>query len=247
MNPTCSIILIGDELLSGRTEDANMNHIACEMAKIGIRLEEVRVIPDDEGVIIKTLNTLRKKYTYVFTTGGIGPTHDDITTECVAKAFGVEIYRDESVVELFKQRHGNEIRDTVFKMADFPVGAETIPNDISTAPGFKMDNVFVMAGIPNIMRVMLQEIIPHLENGPVVQSLQVDILAGESQISLPFEEIQNKYNKAVSLGSYPFKHDGKYCTSLVLRSDDEGLLSNAFSDVESMLQVLSIEKITSRE
>jgi molybdenum cofactor synthesis domain-containing protein len=242
MNPTCSIILIGDELLSGRTEDANMHHIACEMAKIGVRLQEVRVIPDDEDEIIETLNTLRKKYTYVFTTGGIGPTHDDITAACVAKAFGVEIYRDESVVEQFQQRVDYKVREATLKMADFPVGSELIPNPLTTAPGFRMENVFVMAGIPKVMRIMLEEIIPQLETGDVIQSKHVDILAGESKISFHFEAIQNRYEKTVSLGSYPFRHEGEYCTSLVLRSDDAKLLIAAFNDVEAMLIDLKIEK-----
>jgi molybdenum cofactor synthesis domain-containing protein len=245
MNPTCALILIGDELLSGRTEDANMNHIACEMARVGVRLQEVRVIPDDEEVIIETLNTLRKAYTYVFTTGGIGPTHDDITTLCVAKAFGVEIYRDEKIVELFKQRRGSKTNEATFKMADFPVGCELIPNDISTAPGFRMDNVFVMAGIPKIMREMLKFVVPLLEKGAVVQSKHVDVLAGESMVSKEFEAIQNKYGKTVSLGSYPFKHEEHFCTSLVLRSDDESQLNAAFSDVEAMIHKLGIEKLHS--
>ncbi len=240
MNPTCSIILIGDEILSGRTKDENLNYIACEMVKIGIRLQEVRVILDDENAIIETVNALRKKYTYVFTTGGIGPTHDDITMQSIAKAFKVGTYKDEKIVKQFKQSYGETISEATFKMAEFPIGAELIPNTVTTAPGFKMENVFVMAGIPKVMQIMLKEVLPYLKHGKIVKSKHVDILAGESTISLGFEKIQNKYAGKVSLGSYPFKKDDKYCTSLVLRSDDEELLNSAFNDVKNMLSDLSI-------
>lgn len=244
MNPTCAVLLIGDELLSGRTEDANMNHIALEMGKIGVRLKEVRVVPDEEDEIIEAVNALRQKYSYVFTTGGIGPTHDDITMKCIAKAFGVDIYRDETVAQAFRDMYGENVKEAVFQMAEFPVGAELIPNTETTAPGFRMENVFVMAGIPRVMRVMLSVIIPQLEKGKVVESKHVDILAGESKVSKEFEEIQVRYHGVVSLGSYPFKHEGVFCTSLVLRSDDNEALHNAFSEVESMLGELGIERFT---
>ncbi|MFT7144886.1 MAG: molybdenum cofactor synthesis domain-containing protein [Alphaproteobacteria bacterium] len=239
-NPSCAIILIGNEILSGRTPDENMNHIARRMADIGVRLQECRVIPDDKEVIVNTLNELRKKYTYVFTTGGIGPTHDDITVECVAEAFKVPIERDEATVQAFEEHFKGNTNESLLKMAHFPKGAGLVVNPLSIAPGFRMENVYCMAGVPKIMRVMLEAIIPNLKRGSEIFSKSIDVFAGESIISHGFENIQRQYEE-VELGSYPFRHDGKGATSLVMRSDNTTALGNAYKEVISLLNNLDVE------
>jgi molybdenum cofactor synthesis domain-containing protein len=239
-NPTCALALIGNELLSGRTEDANMNHFARRMADLGIRFLECRVIPDDQDVIIQTLNELRKNHTYVFTTGGIGPTHDDITVECVARMFQVPVERHTKTAEAFYEHYGERMNDSVLKMADFPKGADLIANPLSIAPGFKMENVYCMAGVPKIMRIMLEAIAPTLRKGTEVFSKSIDVFAGESIISKDFEAVQKDY-KDVELGSYPFRHEGLGATSLVMRSDNMPSLENAYQEVISFLDKLEVE------
>lgn len=239
-NPTCALVLIGNELLSGRTEDANMNHLARRMSDIGIRFLECRVIPDDKAVIISCLKELKEKYTYVFTTGGIGPTHDDITVDCVASMFEVPIVRDAKTVEAFENHFGDRLNEGVLKMADFPKGAELVPNTHSIAPGFRMENVYCMAGVPKIMRVMLEAIIPNLQKGNQIFSKSVDVYAGESIISKDFEYVQSIF-KDVELGSYPFSREGKGATSLVMRSDNTTSLESAYNQVISFLVKLGVE------
>ena len=239
-NPTCAVVLIGNELLSGRTEDANMNHIARRMADIGIRFLECRVIPDDKDVIVATLRELKEKYTYVFTTGGIGPTHDDITVECVAHLFQVPVERNAATVKAFEAYYKERMNEGVLKMADFPKGAELIANSLSIAPGFRFENVYCMAGVPKIMRVMLEGIIPSLRKGSEVFSKSVDVYAGESVISAEFERVQKQFSD-VEMGSYPFAFEGKGCTSLVLRSDNTASLQQAYQNVISFLGHLGVE------
>tara|TARA_R110000868_G_scaffold190862_1_gene434710 strand:- start:11771 stop:12502 length:732 start_codon:yes stop_codon:yes gene_type:complete len=239
-NPTCAVVIIGNEILSGRTPDENLNHIARRMSDIGVRFEEARVIPDVVQVIVDTLNELRKKHTYVFTTGGIGPTHDDITMECVAKAFGVGVERHEPTVKAFEDFYKGKTNEAMLKMAHFPEGADLIPNPLSIAPGFKMENVYCMAGVPKIMRVMLEAIIPTLQRGTEIFSKSIDVFVGESIISRGFEEIQRHYAD-VDLGSYPFRKEGRGCTSLVMRSDNTTSLGNAYKEVISLLNNLEVE------
>lgn len=239
-NPTCALILIGDEILSGRTPDANMNHLARRMSDLGIRFKECRVIPDNKQMIVDTVNELRAKYTYVFTTGGIGPTHDDITVESIAAAFGVAVEKDAGTAKAFEEHFGDRVNDALLKMAHFPAGAELIPNTLSIAPGFRMENVYSLAGVPKIMRVMLEAIVPNLKRGSEVFSKSVDVFAGESIISKGFEEVQRQYVD-VDLGSYPFRHEGQGCTSLVMRSDNTTALDNAYKDVISLLNNLGVE------
>lgn len=239
-NPTCALVLIGNELLSGRTEDANMNHFARRMNDLGIRFEECRIIADDKLMIVETLRILKEKYTYVFTTGGIGPTHDDITVDCVATLFQVPIERNKKTEEAFTEYYGERMNEGVLKMADFPKGAELIPNTLSMAPGFRMENVFCMAGVPKIMRIMLEAIVPHLRRGSEIFSKSVDVFAGESVISKDFEFVQNHF-KDVDLGSYPFQHEGKGATSLVMRSDNTTALEEAYKQVISFLDKLGVE------
>ena len=169
-NPKAALVIIGDEILSGRTLDANTQHIAITLGKFGVELKEVRVIPDDELKIVATINELRKAFRYVFTTGGIGPTHDDITSSSIAKAFGVEVYKNEKAYLLLEEYYGKEnLNEGRAKMAYVPEGARLIDNPVTIAPGFCMDNVYVMAGIPKIMHAMLDAILPELEKGAEVK------------------------------------------------------------------------------
>ena len=221
-----SLVIIGDEILSGRTEDKNLAYLAKWLGKLGISLSEVRVVLDDEGAIISSVNSLRKKYDYVFTTGGIGPTHDDITTECIAKAFGVKVKVDDDALEKMEAfLDGKELTEPLLKMLRIPEGGELIYSPATKAPGYKIGNVFVMAGIPKIMRGMLEGMYDYLESGDIVHSRSHEILVGESFFAEDLTEIQNQFSN-VAVGSYPFSRDGVYGATIVLRSSDESALDS---------------------
>ncbi len=221
-----SLVIIGDEILSGRTEDKNLAYLAKWLGKLGISLSEVRVVLDDEGSIIDSVNCLRKKYDYVFTTGGIGPTHDDITTECIAKAFGVKVKVDDDALEKMEAfLDGKEITEPLLKMLRIPEGGELIYSPATKAPGYKIGNVFVMAGIPKIMRGMLEGMYDYLESGDIVHSRSHDILVGESFFAEDLTKIQEQFSN-VAVGSYPFSRDGVYGATIVLRSSDESALDS---------------------
>ncbi len=221
-----SLIIIGDEILSGRTEDKNLSYLAKWLGRLGINLSEVRVVLDDEDDIIEAVNSLRKKYDYVFTTGGIGPTHDDITTESVAKAFGVESRIDDDALEKMQTfLEGKELTEPLLKMLRIPEGGELIYSPVTKAPGYKIENVFVMAGIPKIMRGMLEGMYDYLEKGDLIHSRSFDIMVGESFFAEELTQIQDKYSD-VSVGSYPFSRDGKYGATIVLRSTQESQLES---------------------
>ena len=221
-----SLVIIGDEILSGRTEDKNLAYLAKWLGKLGISLSEVRVVLDDEGAIISSVNSLRKKYDYVFTTGGIGPTHDDITTECIAKAFGVKVKVDDDALEKMEAfLDGKELTEPLLKMLRIPEGGELIYSPATKAPGYKIGNVFVMAGIPKIMRGMLEGMYDYLESGDIVHSRSHEILVGESFFAEDLTEIQDQFSN-VAVGSYPFSRDGVYGATIVLRSSDEGALDS---------------------
>tara|TARA_B100001741_G_scaffold116648_2_gene96146 strand:+ start:1133 stop:1846 length:714 start_codon:yes stop_codon:yes gene_type:complete len=221
-----SLIIIGDEILSGRTEDKNLAYLANWLGKIGINLSEVRVILDDEEAIVGAVNNLRKKYDYVFTTGGIGPTHDDITTESIAKAFGVETRIDDDALEKMQEfLAGKELTEPLLKMLHIPEGGELIYSPATKAPGYKIGNVFVMAGIPKIMQGMLEGMYAHLEKGDVVHSKSLEIMVGESFFAEDLTKIQ-KQCPHVSVGSYPFSKDGVYGATIVLRSTQESELNS---------------------
>lgn len=210
-NPTVALIIIGDEILSGRTLDKNTQHIAQTMGQLGIDLKEVRVIPDDEQKIIDTVLEQSKAHTYVFTTGGIGPTHDDITSESVAKAFGQKLILHKQAHFLLEEYYGKEnLNEGRVKMAYVPENAELIENSITIAPGFRVENVFVMAGIPKIMQAMLEAIIPLLEKGVEVQSQTLTVSAPESKISALLSDAQDACIDDVAIGSYPFMSGGNY-------------------------------------
>ena len=234
---TAALLVIGDEILSGRTKDKNIGYIAEYLTAMGIDLKEVRVVPDDEGEIIAAINTLRAKFTYLLTTGGIGPTHDDITADCVAKALGVEISHDPRAVAMLRERYVNpeDLNEARLRMARIPHGSTLIANSISKAPGFMCSNVIVMAGVPAIMQVMLDEIAPSLAKGRVMASLSVD--AGglpEGAYAAALGAIQ-KGHEGVIIGSYPHFDGVKFANQIVLRSRDEALLQKVGGEVEAMI------------
>tara|TARA_B100000700_G_scaffold184187_1_gene203139 strand:- start:150 stop:866 length:717 start_codon:yes stop_codon:yes gene_type:complete len=219
-----ALIIIGNEILSGRTQDQNLSYLANWLNEIGIQLSEVRVIRDEEEVIVKTVNYLRETYSYVFTTGGIGPTHDDITSLSIAKAFDVELEVNDKALSILKEYYkDSELTDARMKMTMIPKGAELVENPVSKAPGFKMENVFVMAGIPSIMQGMLEGAKKHLKGGDIIKSTSVDVFTPESNIAEELAELQNNYPD-VEIGSYPFSKENRFGTSLVLRSEDEAQL-----------------------
>ncbi len=232
---TAAILVIGDEILSGRTKDKNIGHIAEYLTALGIDLKEVRVVPDEEDEIIEALNALRARYTYVFTTGGIGPTHDDITADSVAKAFGVPIDVDPRVVEIMQRRfQGMELNEARLRMARIPQGAELVTNTVSGAPGFWIGNVIVMAGVPSIMQAMLDTVTPKLATGVRMQSETVVAHAREGDIGTELGAVA-KANPEVMIGSYPFFDGTGPNTNLVLRARDPSKLSAAKAAVEAML------------
>ena len=233
-----ALIIIGNEILSGRTKDKNLAYLAEWLNEIGIQLYEVRVIRDDEKEIIDCVNLLRKKFDYVFTTGGIGPTHDDITTESIAKAFDVELETNPEALKIlqgyYKKGDLNEAR---LKMTLLPKGAELVENPVTKAPGFKMDNVFVMAGIPSIMQGMLEGARVFLETGTKMSSKSIDVFMPESFVASELSQIQDNYDN-VEIGSYPFNKDGKFGTSLVMRSTDMVALDRCEIEVAEMIKKL---------
>ena len=233
-----SLIIIGNEILSGRTQDKNLSYLATWLNEIGIQLSEVRVIRDEEDEIVDTLNLLRSKYDYVFTTGGIGPTHDDITSESVAKAFNVELEVHPGALNILREYYkDSELTEARMKMAKIPKGAILVENPVSKAPGFKIENVFVMAGIPKIMQGMLEGAKTHLSKGDPVQSESIDVFMPESFIAEEFSKLQAQFRE-VEIGSYPFNKDGKYGTSLVMRSSDSKKLSDCKVQLELMISKL---------
>ena len=224
---TAGILVIGDEILSGRTKDKNIGFIAEYLTNIGIDLKEVRVVADDEADIIAALDALRHRYTYVFTTGGIGPTHDDITADSIAKAFGVGIDHHPEVVARFKERFqgAGELNEARLRMARIPDGAELIQSATILAPGFKIGNVIVMAGVPSIMQAMMDIVAPKLKSGVRMLSDTVRANAREGDIGGPLREIANAHPDTI-IGSYPFQdEDKKPNTNLVVRSRDPEKLS----------------------
>ena len=233
---TAAMIVIGDEILSGRTKDRNIGHLADIMTAIGIDLKEVRIVPDEEDEIVAAVNALRGRYDYVFTTGGIGPTHDDITADCVAKAFGVPIDYDPRAVALLRQRFkGPDLNEARMRMTRIPQGAELVTNKVSLAPGFWIGNVIVMAGVPNIMQAMLDEVGPKLKTGRQMLSESVRADLREGDIGTELGEIARHY-AGVSIGSYPFFDEARGPnTNVVIRSRDAALLAAAKRDVEQML------------
>ena len=236
---TAALMVIGDEILSGRTKDKNIGYIAEYLTAVGIDLVEVRVVGDEESAIVDALNALRNRYTYVFTTGGIGPTHDDITADCVAKAFGVSIDVDPRALAIMQERlkaTGTEMNEARLRMTRIPKGADLVVNKVSGAPGIWIGNVIVMAGVPSIMQAMLDEVAPKLKTGIRMLSETVRANAREGDIGTQLGEIA-KANPEVAIGSYPFfdpQHGPN--TNVVLRARDAQKLDVAKRTVEQMLE-----------
>ena len=239
--PAAAAIIIGYEILSGRTLDLNTQEIALRLGEVGISFVETRTIADDKNMIVETIRELSPKYDYIFTTGGIGPTHDDITAESVAAAFELPYVRNEEIYEIIKKNYhdsGKEVNSAREKMAYVPASAELIYNEATKIPGFVTHNVFSMAGIPEIMKSMLKSCIPMLEKGKIVKSKSVDVFLAESKIADKFSTLQKKYTN-VDMGSYPFTKNNKNGTSLVLRSSDYESLEMAFNE---LIDILPIDK-----
>lgn len=233
---TAALLVIGNEILSGRTEDKNINWIAKKLVEKGITFSEVRIVPDVAERIVAAVRDMSARYDYLFTTGGIGPTHDDITAGCVSQAFAVPMEENQQARAMLVAHYGGEehLNPPRLKMAQIPVGATLIPNPVSGAPGFVIENVHVMAGVPRIMQAMLDHVLPALAGGAVVLSRTITSRLAESRIAEGLAEIQNRWLN-VEIGSYPHFQAGNFGVSLVLRSTDQEALAKAEADVQALV------------
>jgi molybdenum cofactor synthesis domain-containing protein len=235
MTVSAAIILIGNEILSGKTLDKNLPWLSVELNKIGVQVMRAYVIRDEEADIVATVNEARARYDYVFTTGGIGPTHDDITTAAICKAFGVACVRHPEAEAILRAYYPAEkLNEARLKMADIPLEAELILNPVSAAPAFRLENVYVLAGVPSIMQAMFWHIAPHLRGGAPMVMQQLSVMRPEGDIARALTEVQARYPD-VEIGCYPLFKDGKISSTIVLRSADSTLLAQA---------VLECEKVT---
>ena len=238
-----AILIIGNEILSGRTQDTNTNTLAIWLNSIGVKVNEVRVIPDIEETIVKSLNILRKENEYVFTTGGIGPTHDDITAASVSKAFGIKYEMNKEAFKIleayYKPGEFNEGRQ---KMVYMPEGAKLILNPTSGAPGFNVENVFSLPGVPSILKSMLGGLTNRIVGGKPIKSLTISLRTVESEIAKSLTKVQNE-NKDVEIGSYPFFQAGKLGVSIVIRSEDQDKIDNCNSQILKFINEKKIEVV----
>lgn len=239
--PTAAVVLIGNELLQGEIQDTNLRHIAVTLQQRGIRIIEARVIADDEAVIMQTINHLRVQVDYLFTTGGIGPTHDDITTLSIAKAFGVPVIRNQAIAEQMRTHKAN-VTEATLRMADVPRGATLLENPISIAPGFCLENVFVMAGVPDIMQAMLENALVHLPTGMRLFSQVFYAFAPESKLAATLAETEANVAD-ITIGSYPTKHHNRFCVRIVLRGYDKVLIQQTTKQLTATLaqQAIAIQ------
>ncbi|MEZ5860544.1 MAG: molybdopterin-binding protein [Geminicoccaceae bacterium] len=238
---TAGLLIIGNEILSGRTVDANLPYLATFLGGIGIRLVEARVIPDIEREIVDAVNAMRVKVDYLFTTGGIGPTHDDITARCIAKAFGLGFGRHPEAERRLRAFYPPEkLTEARLKMAETPAGATLIDNPVSVAPGFIVENVHVLAGVPKIMQAMLDILQPRLVGGALVQSRTLVVFKGEGDMAAALGAIQDRY-PAIDIGSYPFFRMDKPGTSIVFRGDDVPAIDAAFAELEAYCRASGVE------
>jgi len=239
---TAAVLIIGNEILSGRTQDANLAYLAKTLNEYGIQIREARVVPDVQGDIVDALNALRVRYDYVFTTGGIGPTHDDITADCVAAAFGVELVVSEPIAELIRRRPAApEVMEARLRMARIPRGGGLIENPLGP-PGFFIGNVYVLAGIPRVMQQMVESLRGELRGGVPVRSRSVTAYLTEGQIARRLGLIQDAFAD-IDLGSYPFHRDDRYGTTLVMRGTDESGLDAMLEQVRQMIVELGGEAL----
>jgi molybdenum cofactor synthesis domain-containing protein len=234
-NPTAAMLVIGDEILSGRTRDSNMHHLAQELTARGIVLAEVRVVADDHAAIVAAVRALRR-HDHVFTSGGIGPTHDDITADAIADAFGVAITHRADAMALLGahyERQSLPFNEARQRMARIPDGATLIDNPVSIAPGFTLGNVHVMAGVPRIFEAMVAGILAGIVGGPPLRSLSLRVMRGEGDVATPFAALAAEY-PGLSMGSYPFNQAGVFGTNLVIRGTDTALLDQAFARLTAL-------------
>ena len=239
-----AILIIGNEVLSGRTQDLNVSFISNWLnINCGISVEEVRIIPDIEKIIVLNVRDLSKKFKYLFTTGGIGPTHDDITSLSISKAFKVKYDFNKEAYSILEKYYGkNNFNDGRKKMARMPSGSSLIYNPASAAPGFKIKNVFCLPGVPSILRSMIGNLKKYLSRGKIVKEKNISLFTVESNIAFELEKIQNKYiKKNVSIGSYPFFRLGKVGVSVVLRSDNNLSLVKCYNDIKKMVSFKKIK------
>jgi molybdenum cofactor synthesis domain-containing protein len=235
-NPTAAMLVIGDEILSGRTRDANMYHLAGELTKIGIDLKEARVVSDDKDSIIRAIKSLSETYVTVITSGGIGPTHDDITADCVAAAFDrkIDVREDaRTLLAAHYDRQGVALNEARLRMARIPEGAALIDNPVSGAPGFRLENVHVMAGVPSVFQAMVASVLPDLTGGAPLMSETRRIYRGEGDIAGPLGTLAADYS-GLSIGSYPFQKDGRYGANIVLRGTDAALIATALTRLQKL-------------
>jgi molybdenum cofactor synthesis domain-containing protein len=241
--PTAAVLIIGNEILSGRTQDTNLAHIAAKLVAHGVRLREARVVADIEAEIVDAVRALSARYDYVFTTGGIGPTHDDITAESIARAFGVPLIVDVEAAARMERYYGaDKLTPARLRMARIPEGAALIDNPVSVAPGFRIGNVHVMAGVPAIMRAMFDSVVITLAGGPVVLQRSVACHLGESLIAEPLTRIQARHPQ-IDIGSYPWFRMGTYGVSLVARGTDEAMLHGVAAEIAGMIRDLGGEPV----
>ncbi|NBR88768.1 MAG: competence/damage-inducible protein A [Rhodobacteraceae bacterium] len=235
-NPTAAMLVIGDEILSGRTRDSNMHHLAQELTKVGIELKEVRVVSDDRAAIVGAVKALSAAYAQVFTSGGIGPTHDDITADCIAEAFGRTIdVRDDAraLLAAHYARQGVEFNTARQRMARIPEGAALIENPVSVAPGFTLGNVHVMAGVPSVFTAMVASVLPTLTGGQPLLSQSLRIMRGEGEIAEKLTDLAQRYSN-LSIGSYPFQRDGIYGANIVIRGTDGAEVDAAMAELSKL-------------
>jgi molybdenum cofactor synthesis domain-containing protein len=235
-NPTAAMLVIGDEILSGRTRDANMHYLAGQLTEKGISLKEVRVVSDDADAIVAAVRALSSTYDHVFTSGGIGPTHDDITADCIARAFDDHIdVRDDAraLLAAFYEQTGRELNEARLRMARIPDRATLIENPVSIAPGFTLENVHVMAGVPSVFQAMVASVLPTLTGGAPLISETVRLMRGEGDVAVPLAQIAADFPD-LQIGSYPFQQDGRYGTNIVLRGTDASLLKTAAAIVAEL-------------
>ena len=240
---TAAVVIIGNEILSGRTRDTNVAYLAVELDAIGVRLREVRVVPDVEADIVRAVNECRARYDHVFTTGGIGPTHDDITAASVAKAFDVPLVRHPQAAARLQAHYGAEqLNEARLRMANAPAGAALIDNPVSVAPGFRIGNVHVLAGVPSIMQAMFAGLKHGLAGGPPMLSRTIGAFLAEGAIAAGLSALQDRYAR-LEIGSYPFFRQGKFGTSLVLRGTESAAVEAAAAELRALIRGLGGEPL----
>ena len=240
-NPTASMLVIGDEILSGRTRESNMHFLAIELSKVGIDLKEVRIVKDYKPAIISAVRTLSASFDFVFTSGGIGPTHDDITSECMAEAFNYTIDINEDARKILEDYYlglGKKLNSARLRMARIPKGANLIKNSVSAAPGFSIENVHVMAGVPKVFQAMVSSILKNLKRGTPTLSRTLKLFIAEGEIAAQLEKLSLDY-PSLSIGSYPFVKSGEFGVSIVVRGDSSALIDQFINNLETKIKELN--------